>query len=47
MKNGMKKESGRKQEQNLKQFCMKNGSYLNVDEIHGKGMNFLGNTFKV
>jgi len=28
-------------------FKMKNGKFLSMEEIHGKGLNFLGNEFRV
>jgi len=46
MKNQASKENVRKNSDPAKAYSLKNGGYLDVSIIHGKGMNFLGNTFK-
>ena len=47
MKRSAKQGKVVRREEQSGSFKMKNGKFLSMEEIHGKGLNFLGNEFRV
>lgn len=45
MKNVEKNNNNKKQNEKRNIYKDKNGSFLSMDEIHGKGLNFFGTNF--
>lgn len=46
MKNVEKNNNVKKQENKKNVYQDKNGVYLSVNEIHGRGLNFFGTNFR-
>ena len=47
MKENRKQENKREKRNHQNAFYMRNGKFLSVEEIHGKGVNHFGTEYRV